>query len=161
MFLRVFSFLILIIFVTSCDKFSFIKNTNTANEIELDTIVDFSSVDVSPSFNVCKSIIDKAKKTACFRTTIHKKIGEELQQYSFAIKDSIAETVFVNLLINVEGNIILEEIKASDSLKTQLPALDSLLQLSIHNLPKIYPAIKRGIPVNTKYRLPIRIELKE
>lgn len=161
MFLRVFSFLILIIFVTSCDKFSFKKNTNSTNKIVLDTIVDFSSVDTSPSFKICDSIIDKTKKTTCFRTTIHKKIGEELAQFSFAIKDSISEVIYVDLSINSKGNIVLDAIKSSENIQRELPTLDSLLQLSVKKLPTIYPAIKRGIPVTTKYRLPILIQLKE
>ncbi|ARV06461.1 hypothetical protein BTO04_07005 [Polaribacter sp. SA4-10] len=158
MFFRVFSFLIFIAFCTSCDKLSFNKNENTQ---VLDTIVDFSSVDVSPSFKLCDSIIDKTKKTACFRVAIHQKIGEELQQYSFTIKDAISETVFVHLLINSNGTISLEEVQSSENIKIQLPELDSLLKVSVLKLPSIYPAIKRGIPVTTKYKLPIRIHLKE
>ena len=67
----------------------------------------------------------------------------------------------MNLLINSEGKVVLEEIQSSQNCKRQLPELDSLLFLSIQNLPVIYPAIKRGIPITTKYRLPIIIELKE
>ena len=59
MFLRVFSFLLLIIFCNSCDKFSFTKKTSSSNSQGTDTILDFSSVDVSPSFKVCDSLIDK------------------------------------------------------------------------------------------------------
>ncbi len=158
MFSRVFTFLIMIIFTTSCDKFSLSKNTQN---LKLDTIVDFSSVDTFPSFKPCDSIINKTKKTDCFRTTIHKKIGEELQKYSFTIKDSIAETVYVDLLINSKGNITLEQIQFSENIKNKLPELDSLLKFSIKKLPTIFPAVKRGIPVTTKYRLPIRIQLKE
>jgi hypothetical protein len=158
MFLRVFPFFILMFFFTSCDNFSFSKSKNKQ---VIDTIVNFTSVDVSPSFKVCDSIINKTKKTACFRTTIHKKIGEELQKYSFSVQDSISEIVFVDLIINAKGAIILEEIQSSESIKSKLPALDSLLKLSIKKMPSMYPAIKRGIPVTTKYRLPIRIELRE
>ncbi len=148
----------IVVFCTSCDKFSFNKNKNIQ---VLDTIVNFSSVDVSPSFKPCDSIIDKTKKTDCFRVTIHQKIGEELQKHSFTIKDSISETVYVNLVINSKGKIVLDEIQSSENIKHQLPELDSLLKVSIQKLPTIYAAIKRGIPVTTKYRLPIRIHLKE
>jgi hypothetical protein len=158
MFLRVFSFLILIVFFTSCDKFSFSKKSQ---KITLDTIVDFTSVDFSPSFKVCDSLIDKTKKSDCFRKTIHQKIGEELQNYTLTIKDAIDEVVFVAFLINSKGKIVFQEITSTENLKQQLPQLDSLLKVSITNLPKIYPAIKRGIPVTTKYSLPIRIALKE
>jgi len=156
--MRVFSFLILLIFITSCDKFAFSKN----KEIQtLDTIVDYTAVDLSPSFPVCDSIIDKTEKSNCFRNTIHKKIGEELQKHTLTSQDAIDETVFVDLLINVEGKFILQEISSSENIKKQLPKLDSILQLSVDNLPKIFPAIKKRFPVATKYRLPIRIVLTD
>lgn len=156
--MRVFSFLILIVFFTSCDKLSFSKN----KEIQvLDTIVDYTAVDLSPSFPVCDSIIDKTEKSNCFRNTIHKKIGEELQKHSLSSQDSIYEIVFVDLLINVEGKIILQEVSSSENIKKQLPALDSILKLSVDNLPIIFPAIKQRFPVATKYRLPIRIVLTD
>jgi hypothetical protein len=155
---RVFPFLLFLFFCASCDKLSFTKRIDTN---AIDTIVDFSSVDTFPSFKNCNSIVDKTVKSDCFRKTIHLKITKELQQYSFTIKDSISETVFMNLLINSEGKVVLEEIQSSQNCKRQLPELDSLLFLSIQNLPVIYPAIKRGIPITTKYRLPIIIELKE
>jgi hypothetical protein len=158
MFLRVSFFLLLFLLITSCDKLSFSKNNNTQ---VLDTIVNFSSVDTSPSFKECDSIIDKQKKSDCFRTTIHKKIGVELQNHSLTIKDSIDEVVFVDILITKKGEVIFQEITSTENLKQQLPQLDSLLRQSIQKLPYIYPAIKRGIPVTTLYRLPIRILLKD
>ena len=127
----------------------------------LDTIVNFSSVDTSPSFKVCDSIIDKQKKTNCFRTTIHQKIGAELQKYQFVIRDSISEIVYVDLLINSKGKIILEAMDSSEEIKIKLPKLDSVLRISVDKIPNVYAAIKRGIPVTTKYRLPIKIQIKQ
>lgn len=156
--MRFFSLLLLLIFLTSCDKIPFTKK----NELpKLDTIVDFNSVDTFPSFKVCDSLIDKTKKSTCFRNTIHQKIGEELQKHHLSIKDAIDETVLVDLIINEKGIIVFENLEASAKIKNQLPELDSLITLSVSKLPKIYPANKRGIPVTTKYQLPIRILLKE
>lgn len=156
--MRVFPFLILIIFLTSCDKFSFSKTKNIQT---IDTIVDFTTVDTFPSFKVCDSLIDKTRKQDCFRKTIHQKIGEELQKHSLAIKDSIDETIFVDLIIDSKGEIVFNKIKSSEKIKKELIDLDSLVQISVKSLPKVYPAIKRGIPVTTKYQLPIRILLEE
>ena len=127
----------------------------------LDTIVNFSSVDTSPSFKVCDSIIDKQKKTNCFRTTIHQKIGAELQKHQFVIRDSISEIVYVDLLINSKGKIVLEAMDSSKEIKIKLPKLDSVLRVSVDKIPNVYAAIKRGIPVTTKYRLPIKIQIKQ
>tara|TARA_B110000046_G_scaffold183389_1_gene219430 strand:+ start:3869 stop:4345 length:477 start_codon:yes stop_codon:yes gene_type:complete len=158
MFLRFFTFLIVVIFCTSCDKFSYSENKNLQ---VADTIVDFTSVDFSPSFKVCDSLIDKEKKSNCFRNTIHKKIGVELQKHSLTIKDSINEVVFVDILITKKGEVIFQEITSTENLKQQLPQLDSLLRQSVQKLAYIYPAIKRGIPVTTIYKLPIRILFKD
>lgn len=156
MLLRVLFFLLIAFFVTSCDKISFSKNDKN---IVLNTSVDFSSVDTFPSFKVCDSIIDKTQKTDCFRKTIHQKIGADLLQYTFIIKDSIDEVIYVDLIINSEGIFTLDAIQSSNNIKKVLPHLDSLLRESVQNLPKIIPANKRGIPVTIKYSLPIRIKL--
>ena len=146
----------MVLFITSCDKFSFSKNKNIQ---DLDTIVDFSSVDTFPSFQPCDSIIDKTKKTDCFRTTIHQKIGAELLKHTFIIKDSIDELIYVDLIINSKGIFTLHAIQSSNNIKKVLPQLDGLLRESVEKLPKIYAANKRGIPVSVKYSLPIRIKL--
>lgn len=156
--MRFFIFLIGLIFFTSCDKFSFVKKDKLS---ELDTIVDFTSVDLSPSFKGCDSLVDKVKKSDCFRKSIHQKIGEELQKHPLTIQDSIDETIYVDLIINASGTVLFAELQSSEKMKSQLPKLDSLVRLSVGKLPKIYPAIKRGIPVATKYQLPIKIVLKE
>ena len=156
---RVFSFLIVLVFCVSCNELSFTKKNKT-NAL-IDSLLDFSSVDVSPSFKVCDSIIDKSKKTDCFRMTIHQKIGEELAQYSFTIKDSISEIVWIDLRINSKGLIAIDEIESPEKIKKELPELDSLLDVSIKKMPIIFPALKRGMPVTTQYRLPIKIQLKE
>lgn len=153
---RVLSFLFISFFMTSCDKISFLKNDKN---IVLNTSVDFSSVDTFPSFKVCDSIIDKTKKTDCFRTTIHQKIGAELLKHTFIIKDSIDELIYVDLIINSEGIFTLDAIQSSNNIKKVLPHLDSLLRESVAKLPKIHAANKRGIPVTIKYSLPIRIKL--
>ena len=158
MFLRFFFFLVIIFSITSCDKFLFSKSKSIQ---VLDTIVDFASVDTSPSFKECDSIIDKHQKSNCFRTTIHQKIGAELQKHQFIIKDSISEIVFVDLLINSKGKIVFEALASSEEMRIQLPQLDSVLRISVDKIPTVYAAIKRGIPVTTKYRLPIKIQLKQ
>ena len=158
MFLRIFTFIILLFFITSCDKLSFLKSEKIQ---ALDTIVNFSSVDTSPSFKECDSIIDKHQKSNCFRTTIHQKIGAELQKHQFVIRDSISEIVYVDLLITSKGKIVLEAMESSEEIKNQLPKLDSVLRISVDKIPNVYAAIKRGIPVTTKYRLPIKIQIKQ
>ena len=158
MFLRVFAFLLLLLFCSSCDL---VVGFDDSKIEFLDSKIDFSSVDFSPSFQVCDPIIMKHEKSVCFRNTMHAKISSELQKHSFTIKEAVSETVFVHLLISANGTVVLDEIQSSENIQIQLPTLDSLLKISVRNLPKITPASKRGIPVVTKYSLPIEIQLKK
>ena len=107
------------------------------------------------------SIIEKQAKFTCFKNTIHKKIGEQLNQHTFKIQDSINETIYVDVLIDAKGKIILDSMHSTENIKNQLPALESVLATTVDNLPRVFAANKRGVPVATKYRLPILIQLKE
>lgn len=142
---------------TSCEYISFEKNKNI-EKIDMD--VDFTSVDVSPSFKVCDSLIDKDKKNSCFRSTIREEIANSLAKYSIKVKQPLDETITVTIIINSNKQVNLANIGASESLRKEIPALDEMIEKSIADLPDIYPAIKRGIPVTTQYQLPIRIKLE-
>ena len=69
--------------------------------------------------------------------------------------------MYVDLLINSKGKIVIEAMASSEEIRIQLPELDSVLRISVDKIPNVYAAIKRGIPVTTKYRLPIKIQLKQ
>lgn len=151
--LRVFSFLILIVFCTSCDYISSSKKEKQP----LDTIIDFTKVDVSPSFSICNELLDEAK-TNCFRENMYKQMTKKMYDFSFATEETIDETITVVLLINNKGTVSLQVIECSDFIKDEIPDLQYYIESSIQNLPKLSPAIKRGIPVATQYKLPIRIQ---
>ena len=156
MLLRVFSFLIALFFCISCNYFSPNKNSTVP---QLDSIVYFSSVDTPPSFKVCDSLIKKEAQNHCFRTTLHKRIGERLATHTIKVKSAVEDTIVVKLQVNNLGEINFIGTKSSEIIQEQLPNLDSILKLTITGLPKIYPAIKRGIPVTVEYQLPVRISL--
>ena len=155
--MRYFLYICLLFSFTSCEYFSFEKNKNV-EKINMD--VDYTSVDVSPSFKVCDSLIDKDKKSSCFRTTIRQEISSSLANQSIQVAQSIDETIEVAITIQSNKEIKLTSIKSSDSLLVILSSLKDILKKSVEELPTIYPAIKRGIPVTTVYKLPIRIAVK-
>ncbi len=146
-------FFFLLFICTSCDYFA---NKSKIENQAIDTIIDFTRVDVSPSFDNCKNLLDEAK-TNCFRNEIQKRIAESLKQHHFTTENILNEVVLIDVLINNKGEFILLNISSTENLKSELPKLDSLLQKSIKDLPEVSPAIKRGIPVTTQYQLPVRI----
>ena len=122
--------------------------------------LDYSSVDVSPSFKVCDSLIEKDKKDTCFKTTLRKEIFGSLAKQSIQVPQSVDETIEVAITIQSDKEVKLTSIKSSDSLMAIVPSLKAILKKSVEELPAVYPAIKRGIPVTTVYKLPIRIAVK-
>lgn len=154
--MRVFLLFFSFVLFVSCDYFSSSKNRNAQ---PLDTIVDFTKVDVSPSFKMCDKLIDDAK-TKCFRANIHQQLTKNFKQIELTTEEDFNELINVNLLIDKQGEVSLKEITTSDLLQKLLPDLEVCIEKSISSLPKLSPAIKRGIPVTTQYKLPIKIKTK-
>ena len=155
--IRVISLFLFILASTSCDFFSFQKKSGMQ---EVDTIIDFSTVDVAPSFDDCKSYVEKEKKSNCFRNTIYKHISTSLAKHNFEVRNPIEEVINVSVTIDSRGNATVHQIVSSALIKKTLPNLDSLVKRSVASLPKMFPAIKRGIPVTTQYQIPIQISVK-
>lgn len=151
---RVIFLFLIVLLSTSCQFFNLDKKSDLQ---EVDTVIDFSSVDSSPSFKVCDSLIEKNAKNDCFRKTIHKHIFESLAKQKLEAKNPINEIIQVVVVIDNKGIVIAREVVISDSLKITIPKIDSLIRVSILEMPKLFPAIKRGIPVATQYQIPIQI----
>ncbi len=124
----------------------------------LNAVIDYTKVDVSPTFKNCKNLSIK-KNSVCFSEEIHKRMQASLTTYNFVTEQTINETVLIDLLIDNKGKFRLKKITASIAIKNQLPKLDSVLRSAIKKLPRITPAFKRGIPVTTQYQLPLKVEV--
>ncbi|MDO6813655.1 hypothetical protein [Tenacibaculum soleae] len=146
-------FVIMLFLFLSCDSFS--KKTTKNN---FNSIIDFTKVDISPTFKICNQLPISEKK-ACFYEEVTKRIQNSIATYKFITKETINETILIDLLVDKRGIFKLEEIKYSKKVIQQFPKLDSVLRASIMKLPQITPAYKRGIPVATQYRLPLRVEV--
>lgn len=131
------------------------QHTNKKELLKVDTIVDFKTVDAFPLFEECKDIPSREKQQICFQLEMSQHIYASLKAYSLNSRDSINDTVFVKLKVNSKGQTSLSGINISEKTKNQLPEFDSILTVSLQNLPELQPAIKRSIPVTTEFTLPI------
>jgi hypothetical protein len=151
---RILSLFLIILVGTSCEFFNLNKRSQLQ---EVDTIINFSSVDASPTFEACKDFIDKEAKRNCFRNTIYTHISKSLAKHTFEVRKPIDEVIKVDVIINSKGNTTVLRIISSDLIKESFRSLDSFVEVSVANLPKLFPATKRGIPVTTQYQIPIQI----
>tara|TARA_B100000809_G_C15139454_1_gene532377 strand:- start:6758 stop:7237 length:480 start_codon:yes stop_codon:yes gene_type:complete len=159
MFLRIIFSCFFISLCISCEFLVKIKE-NTFSSKELDTVIDYTKVDVLPTFPICDSIMDVTQKNRCFINNLYVHFSQELLKHTFDVPGSINETVTVKLKIDANGKANLVAIESSPEVKMTIPLLDSIIAESVGMLPILFPALKRGIPVATIYELPIVIKLK-
>ena len=157
MLLRVLPVFIVLLTCTSCDFFKLEK----VQLEDVETNIDFSSVDAPPTFENCVDLIDKSAKTACFRKTMHAYIASSLQKNIVQVAVPIEAQITVAVMITISGKVSVQHIDASDHLKKAMPSLDSLMRASVAQVPRVFPALKRGIPVATQYQIPIEIRVNK
>jgi hypothetical protein len=149
------SFLILVVF--SCDLT--INKELSVNQLVSDELETFnwSDVDTYPRFQNCDTIINKELNFQCFVNTLTSKVQTNLSNTGVIVDKSIKDTVMISFRVSDKGKITLDQLFSENEVLNVNLLIDSIFKLSILDLPKLYPAIKRGQPVNTKFKLPILV----
>jgi hypothetical protein len=120
--------------------------------------INWNEVDEYPSVADCEKLTDATQRKQCFfeflTTTIQQKLAVDTLSTLFPKLDTIEVnvTVFPNSTMEFEPQFPKDSV-AYDTIK-----IDSILSIRLVNFPKVNPAIKRGIPVKTKFVLPVIIK---
>ena len=123
-------------------------------EEELKTI-DWSSVDKLPLLESClNSNLDNKK---CFVSYFSSQLKKNLADNDFILNRTLIDTIYFNLKIDKIGNVSYEKIQTNEDLNKYQNAIETALNVTIKNLPKVYPAIKRGQPVDVEFNFPLLI----
>ncbi|MGB3775514.1 MAG: hypothetical protein WA951_09685, partial [Leeuwenhoekiella sp.] len=85
---------------------------------------------------------------------------EYLATKILVFSEPIRDTIWLDLSITADGEAQINTVKIPDSLKKQIPQMKEWLHQSLDSLPEIYPAIKRGIPVRTAFKMPVIIKVE-
>ena len=120
--------------------------------------INWNEVDEYPSVADCEKLTDETQRKQCIfeflTTTIQQKLAVDTLSTLFPKLDTIEVkvTVFPNSTMEFEPQFPKDSV-AYDTIK-----IDSILRIRLVNFPKVNPAIKRGIPVKTKFVLPVIIK---
>ncbi len=150
---RFFSVLFCSLVFFSCAYFE--NNSKREPIQEVDTIVDFNTVDAFPLFPNCQDIPSRKKQRICFQLEMAQHIYAALKEHQFNAKEVINDTVLIKLKVDATGKTSLSNIKIADKISQLFPEFDSIVKVSLQNLPGLQPAIKRDMPVTTEFTLPI------
>jgi|SRR5699024_9893287 len=120
--------------------------------------IDWADVDVYPLFENCKEEPDQNPRNDCFSRTIREYIFNEIQNQHFVASETITDTVFIVLDISERGKIHVSDIEMDSLSEKEFPQLKQLITKKIQSLQLTEPAYKRGIPVKTRFMLPVIIQ---
>ncbi len=155
--MRKITLVILLLLVCGCKDFETKKITSEEVLNEQLSHFDWNAVDVYPSFAACQELMEKPALKNCFEKILVEHIYEEFAKHQIISKDSIHETATLFLFISSEGKPKVDSLIMSEKLHEEIPELRNWLEKGIQDLPKIFPARTRGIPVATKFTLPIQV----
>ena len=117
--------------------------------------IDWNDVDTYPLFENCDETLNKLRQKACFEQELFSHFSKTIQEFEFVLTKDIDTTVLVDFLIDQEGRITVTAIEKDRAIDSQMPEFDGIVIQSLKGLPSIAPALKRGIPVSAKFRIPI------
>jgi len=155
---RAISFLFLILFFTSCDYFSSTSTTSKNNLQLTGTVIDYTKVDVYPIFPDCENYAEEGNQKECFEQTLTQKLTELFNENDLKVEKAVNDSTAIDLLIDNTGKASVVSINSPESILTNFPALDSVIRQSFTLLPTMKPAVKRGIFVNSQYRLVVLVK---
>lgn len=148
---------ILVVILFGCKNFE--TNKISSEEILQEQLrqIDWKEVENYPTFPECENCNDKEAQKRCFQQKLSSHIYASLAKHQVIISDSVEEKIWLQLTFSAEGKPSLDSVRSTSVLKQEIPQLQEWLDSAVMDLPKIYPAQKRGIPVKTSFKLPLLI----
>lgn len=159
-FMRKFIAILVLYSCFSCDLFES-KEKKTQKLVNKEMLsIDWNDVDNYPLFEICDELATKTSQRECFETELLKHFSATLKEFEFVMDSEINNTVFVDFLVDQNGKILVTNIEKDKAINNKMPEFDGIVSQSLKNLPPLAPALKRGIPVNAKFRIPIVLNSK-
>ncbi len=143
------------VLLTGCDLFvSQEKKTRELVEQEM-VAIDWNEVDSYPLFANCDETLTKAGQRACFEQEVLSYFTKALEHVKLTPVSGQDTLVQVDFLVDREGQVSILEIQKTADTDEQLPDFDAMIADVLEHMPKLQPALKRGIPVKARFRIPI------
>lgn len=148
-------YFVIFLLLVSCDWF---ESTDTKTQKLVDREIqqiNWNDVDQYPLFDNCDETTSKAEQKACFETTLLTHFSMTIQDFEFELNEEVNDTLYVYFLMDNAGAISVLDIDKNDGIEAQIPEFSGIIAQSLKSLPKVAPALKRGIPVAAKFRIPL------
>ena len=146
-------------FFLACDLDFQISKKISVDEFVNDEMKSFnwSEVDQFPVFENCMQINESIKKNNCFITTISDSLSLNFIKNDLVLNRTLTDTVFLKFKVDKKGIIEIENIEIGEYMLSYKEVINRSFVKTAANLPKLYPAIKRGQEVDVTFHLPILV----
>ncbi|MBC2838671.1 hypothetical protein [Robiginitalea sp. SC105] len=145
----------------ACDLFeSRQARTQKLVDAEMRTI-NFNEVDQFPLFDDCDETEDKREQRTCFEQTLLLHLSMTLQDFEFRSAESLRDTLHIDFRVDANGVISITSVEQHPGLTDENPEFERIVTGSLRSLPRLQPALKRGIPVATQFRLPLVLQTND
>ncbi|WP_372973485.1 hypothetical protein [Muriicola sp.] len=119
--------------------------------------IDWNDVDQYPLFEGCDETASKTDQRLCFESTLLENLSTSLQDFRFTSDTDLQSTIHIDFMVESTGELQVVEMQNDSALQGQIPQFREVIIKSLRSMPRPEPALKRGIPVRSRFRLPMEI----
>lgn len=123
--------------------------------------INWNELDQFPLFDNCDETAEKISQQECFQTNLNLHLAMALQDYQLRTSAPFSDTIYLDFKVDNRGVLTLLSISNHESLLAENPNFNQIVDSSLSALPKLHPALKRGIPVTAQFRVPLIIQLND
>lgn len=152
--------LLLLFVLQSCQYFD--KQIPSEKELLKQQLkeINWDEVDEYPSVLECEKLSDEKQRKQCFFEFLTSTIQQKLNTDTLSILYPELDTIEVKITVNSDATMLFEPLFPKDSVTYDKIKIDSIIRARLIDLPKINPALKRGIPVKTQFILPVILKVE-
>lgn len=150
-----FYWIVLGLSLASCEFFAS-PETKTQQLVEEElSAIDWNEVDQYPLFDTCEETASKPEQQNCFEQNLVMHLSMSLQDFEFQSDQSLADTLYVDFMVDNQGRISVVSMDKNPEFSMENPEFERIVSKSLRSLPRLEPALKRGIPVSSRFRIPL------
>lgn len=147
-----------LLLISSCQYFQS-KEERTAQLVqEKMEEIDMNAVDQYPLFENCDETASKDIQKDCFQRELMGHFANTIQELNFESEFNLSDTLWIDFNIGESGLLAISNVVHNKNVDKALPELTEVLVSQFNDSSIIAPALKRGIPVSMKVRLPVVIQ---
>lgn len=118
-------------------------------------IINWNDVDQYPLFRDCDETAPKALQRQCFQTTMSGHFSQALKGLEFRVDRDLHDTVYIDFVIDEQGFISVLNMENKTTTFGEIAGLTTKIAEQLYTITPVKPAVKRGLPVRLRFRLPI------